>query len=191
MMKIFGHSIALLLCGVSLSACQSTYHMVDTLRIKHATRTVNEQANVKIYCSGTADCEFERIDNVQIVDPVSRRVNRQAIRQGYVHLQAKSLSKPNALYLTVPAKQQEVVVRFYPISPDRAETIHVIHRFAPHQHYTFKMYRDRSKQAGSLLNVSMPDPLCVDLQQGQRTIRRFCRPYDVSTGLGEFVEQKI
>ncbi len=190
-MKIFGHSIALLLCGVFLSACQSTSNMVDTLRIKHASRSVNEQANVKIYCSGTADCQFERVDNVLIVDPVSHRVNSQAIKRGYVHLQAKSLRQPNALYLTVPAKQHEVVVRFYPISQDRAETIHVIHQFAPHQQYTFKMYRDRSKRAGSLLNVSVPDPLCVDLQQGQRTIRRFCRPYDVLTGLGEFVEQKI
>ena len=36
-----------------------------------------------------------------------------------------------------------------------------------------------------------PEPLCVDLLQEQRTIRRFCRPFDVSTGLGEFVEKKI
>lgn len=191
MIKILGHSIALLVCGVALSACQSTQHMVDTIRLKQAKNSTTGQANVTIYCSGTEDCQFERVDNLKIVDPVSRRVNHEAIKRGYVRLQASSSSQPNALYLTIPAKQQEVVVRFYPISQDRAETIHVIHKFVANQKYTFKMYRDRSKHAGSLLNVSVPDPLCVDLQQGQRTIRRFCRPYDALTGLGEFVEQKI
>ena len=41
-----------------------------------------------------------------------------------------------------------------------------------------------------LLNVSVPDPLCVDLEQDGHVIRRFCRPFDVTTGLGEFLEQK-
>ena len=31
----------------------------------------------------------------------------------------------------------------------------------------------------------------VELQQEQTTIRRFCKPYNVLNGLGEFVEQKI
>ncbi|KCW08775.1 hypothetical protein J988_2445 [Acinetobacter baumannii 45075_2] len=52
------------------------------------------------------------------------------------------------------------------------------------------MYRDKSNRSGSLLNVSVPDPLCVDLEQDGRVIRRFCRPFDVTTGLGEFLEQK-
>ena len=59
------------------------------------------------------------------------------------------------------------------------------------QKYTFRMYRDRSRTKGSLLNVSAPDPLCVDLVQNNTTIRRFCKPYNVLNGLGEFVEQKI
>lgn len=54
------------------------------------------------------------------------------------------------------------------------------------------MYRDRSKHTGgSLLNVSAPEPLCVAMEEGQRTIRRFCRPFNAVTGLGEFVEQKV
>ena len=100
-------------------------------------------------------------------------------------------SRKQQVYLSIPAKQYEVVIRFYPISPDRAEMFHVIHEFKPNQSYTFKMYRDREKRSGSLLNVSAPEPLCVDLQPEQHTIRRFCRPYDVVTGLGEFVEKKI
>jgi hypothetical protein len=74
---------------------------------------------------------------------------------------------------------------------DRAERISVIHHFKPNTSYTFKMYRNRTKQAGSLLSVSAPDPLCVVLLQDQHPIRRFCKPYNVLTGLGEFVEQKF
>ena len=49
---------------------------------------------------------------------------------------------------------------------------------------------ETNQRSGSLLNVSVPDPLCVDLEQDGRVIRRFCRPFDVTTGLGEFLEQK-
>ncbi len=67
----------------------------------------------------------------------------------------------------------------------------MIHRFKPAERYTFRMFRARSRHQGSLLNMSAPDPLCVDLKQNQRTIRRFCKPYNVLNGLGEFVEQKL
>ena len=54
------------------------------------------------------------------------------------------------------------------------------------------MYRKRNTtHSTSLLKASVPDPLCVDLKQEQKTIRRFCKPYDALTGLGEFVEQKL
>ncbi len=48
----------------------------------------------------------------------------------------------------MPAKQYEVVIRYYPISPDRAETIHVIHQFKANHRYMFKMYRDKSNRSG-------------------------------------------
>ncbi|AWV85358.1 hypothetical protein ACE5JW_06215 [Acinetobacter radioresistens] len=190
MNRIFGHSVIISLCGVLLSACQSTQNAVDTVRIKYAEKP-ESQTNALIYCSGTENCEFERISDIQIVDPLTHRVNSEAIREGIVRLQGSSLSQPNPLYLSVPAKQYEVVIRFYPISQDRAEKLHVIHQFKANQRYTFHMFRDRSSRTGSLLNVSAPDPLCVDLQQEKRTIRRFCRPYNVLTGLGEFVEKKL
>ena len=54
------------------------------------------------------------------------------------------------------------------------------------------MYRQRTRQgSGSLLNVSAPTPLCVDMIQEKRTIRRFCRPHNAVTGVSEFIEQKI
>lgn len=170
-----------------LSACQS----IDTARIKHAEKNNQHKHNALVYCTGTENCEFERLDQIQIIDSKHGKLNSDAIKAGILGLQTKSLKQPNALYLSVKPGQHELVIRFYPISPDRAETLHVIHRFQADREYHFKMFRQRGKQRGSVLNVSAPDPLCVDLQQQRKTIRRFCRPYNVLTGLGEFVEQKI
>lgn len=173
-----------------LTACQNTPNVVDQVRIAQTTLE-NKADNVTLYCSGVENCEFERIGDLAVIDAKSHRISQQAMERGIVRLQGSVFSRKQQVYLNVPAKQYEVVIRFYPISPDRAETFHVIHAFKPHQSYTFKMYRDRAYRSGSLLNVSVPEPLCVDLQQEQHTIRRFCRPFDVSTGLGEFIEKKI
>lgn len=184
---------SILLClgaATTLTACQNAPNVVDQVRI--AQNTLESKAdNATLYCSGVENCEFERIGDIAVIDAKSHRISQQAMDRGIVRLHGSVFSRKQQVYLSIPAKQYEVVIRFYPISPDRAEIFHVIHEFKPHQRYTFKMYRDREKRSGSLLNVSAPEPLCVDLQQEQHTIRRFCRPYDVSTGLGEFVEKKI
>ena len=186
MAKVYGQLAVLGLMVASLSACQS----IDTVRIKHVKETKSTELNALIFCSGTEQCEFERLDQIHIVDAQSHRVSREAIQQGIVRLKEKSLNDANPLFLSVPTGPHELVIRFYPISTDRAETLHVFHNFTSQQHYTFKMYRDRTHHKGNLLNASAPDPLCVELQQEQTTIRRFCKPYNVLNGLGEFVEQK-
>jgi len=172
----------------TLSACQ----LVDTAKIKHMPENKLTQKNALIYCAGTANCEFERLNAIQIVDADKHKVYREAIQAKIVRLQQLHVGKKNALYLSVPAGSHELVVRFYPISRDRAEKLHLIHRFKPRTSYTLKMFRKRSgQQSASLLNTSAPEPLCVDLKQEQKTIRRFCKPYNALTGLGEFVEQKL
>lgn len=184
---------SILLClgaATTLTACQNALNVVDQVRI--VQNTLESKAdNTTLYCSGVENCEFERIGDIAVIDAKSHRISQQAMERGIVRLHGSVFSRKQQVYLSIPAKQYEVVIRFYPISLDRAEMFHVIHEFKPNQSYTFKMYRDRAYRSGSLLNVSAPEPLCVDLQQEQHTIRRFCRPYDVSTGLGEFVEKKI
>ncbi|RLZ08408.1 hypothetical protein EAH57_08885 [Acinetobacter sp. 2JN-4] len=191
MRRILARNILLCLCvGTTLTACQNTQNVVDQVRI--AQNTLEQRANnATLYCSGVENCEFARIDDTEVINATSHRISREAMERGIVRLQGSVFSRKQQVYLSVPAKEYEVVIRFYPISLDRAETFHVIHEFKPYLNYTFKMYRDRPKGSGSLLNVSAPDPLCVDLQQEQRTIRRFCRSYDVRNGLGEFVEKKV
>ena len=184
---------SILLClglATTLTACQNAPTVVDQVRIAQTTLE-NKVNNATLYCSGTESCEFERINDIVVMDAKSHRISRQAMEHGIIRLDGSVFSRKQQVYLSIPAKQYEVVIRFYPIPLDRAEIFHVIHEFKPNQSYTFKMYRDREKRSGSLLNVSAPEPLCVDLQQEQHTIRRFCRPYDVVTGVGEFVEKKI
>ena len=184
---------SILLClslATMLTACQNAPTVVDQVRITQTTLE-NKVNNATLYCSGVENCEFERINDIVVMDAKSHRISRQAMEHGIIRLDGSVFSRKQQVYLSIPAKQYEVVIRFYPISLDRAEMFHVIHEFKPNQSYTFKMYRDRAYRSGSLLNVSAPEPLCVDLQQEQHTIRRFCRPYDVVTGVGEFVEKKI
>ena len=188
MIKVFRRHILIALAGFMLSACQVTQQTTDRLKIKQAA-TFPEN-NVQIYCEGAENCEFQRLNKVVIVNDQTKRVNPEAIQKGWVRLTGHMLTD-SGLYLTVPAQQHEMVIRFYPISEQHAEVFHVIHAFKANQRYHFKMYRKRKIGAGSLFNVSAPSPLCVDLLQEQRPIRRFCRPYNVMTGMGEFVEQRI
>lgn len=189
MTRIFGSSILIGLSSLILSACQST-QMVDALRIQQAEKNYSSQNTVAVYCTGAEHCEFARLNDLVIVEENTQRVNRKAINLGYLKLTGEPLDQ-NGVYLTIPPKQYEMVIRFYPISKQHAEAFHVIHQFRANQRYTFKMYRQRSSSAGSLLNVSAPTPLCVDLLQEKRTIRRFCRPYNAVTGISEFIEQKV
>ncbi|OTG85663.1 hypothetical protein B9T31_10910 [Acinetobacter sp. ANC 4558] len=170
-----------------LTGCQ----VWDTARIKNVKETESTQQNALVFCTGTETCEFERLDLIKIVDENRHQIGHEAIEQGVVRLKGTSLNKPNTLYLSVSPQQHEIVIRFYPISKERAEKLFVIHKFEAKRNYTFKMYRNRGVGTGSLLNVSAPEPLCVDLIEGQKTIRRFCKPYNVLNGLGEFVEMKL
>ena len=176
-----------LAASILLAGCQ----FLDTARIKNVKETESTKNNALIFCTGTEICEFERLDSIKIVDEKTDRMSNEAIQQGVIRLKGNSFQAENALYLSVPPQQHEVVIRFYPISKDKAEKLFVIHKFNTKQNYTFKMYRNRGTGSGSLLNVSAPDPLCVDLTEGNKTIRRFCKPYNVLNGLGEFVEKKL
>lgn len=176
-------SLAVLL----LTSCQS----INTARIKQIKETEATKTNALVFCAGTDICEFERLDYINIVDEKTHKVTDVAIDQGIVRLHGNWLKNPNVLYLSIRPQPHEVVIRFYPISTEKAEKLIVIHDFKSSQHYIFEMYRDREAFGGSLLQVSAPEPLCVDLKENQKVIRRFCKPYNTLNGLGEFVEKKL
>lgn len=170
---------------ILLAGCQS----FDTFKLKKMQQPNADQA--RVYCSGAKNCEFERLNKIRVMNEATGRINPEVIQQGLVRLNAKRISDENALFLTIPAKQHELVVRFYPISPNRAEVLHLFQSFQAGQHYDLNMYRQREQKNRNLLNASTPDPLCVDLRKNGQTIRRFCKPFNAETGIAEFVEQKI
>lgn len=177
---------ALLGLITTLAACQT----VDPSGNSSITAAKDNNGKALVSCSGTAKCEFERVNNTKIVDATTHKIDKRAIKEGIVRLNIQSLNDPNAIYVSVPAGQNEVVIRFYPVSDLKAETLHIIHEFKAHHTYVLHMFRNRSNRSESLLDASNPGPLCVDMQEDQRKIRRFCKTLDPSTGLGEFVEQK-
>lgn len=191
----------LILVGLSLltlSACQHLPQSTTSLFQQHwiapLAQSNEKPANVTatIYCSGVSACEFTRLNDLHLINPKTGWIAEDAVQQGVIRLQGSSFSENKRLpfYLSVPAKRHEIAINFYPISKDKAEKFVVIHQFKAGHQYTFHMYRQRGKQ-GSLLDVSAPAPLCVELLQNQIAIKRFCRKHDALTGLGEFVEQNI
>ena len=190
MIKYFGFAVLLAVTSLVFTGCQTTLPMVEAMRIKHADLKYDSQNNVQVYCTGAEHCEFSRLNDLVITDEAGQKINQKAINKGYLKLTGEPLDK-NVVYLTIPPKQHEMVIRFYPITKQHAEIFHIIHDFKANQKYTFKMYRQKSQGSGSLLTVSPPTPLCVDMLQEKRTIRRFCRPHNAVTGVSEFIEQKI
>ncbi len=177
--------VALLL----LTGCQSTTTVVDTYKML-------QQGNwglstVSVSCEAGQSCDFARVDNIAVIDERTQRPTQKAIEQGLVRLQGSVFSKNHQYSLSLIPGQHEIVIRFYPVSSERLERFHVIHKFMAEHNYKFVMYRQKLPSNGSLLNVAMPGPLCVDLLQDGIVMRRFCKPFDVMTGLGEFVEQQI
>ena len=112
MIRTFGRSVVLTVSLALIAGCQSTNHVVDTLRIKQAESGLN--SNATIYCSGAQLCEFERLNTTPIVDAQKHRVSEQALHQGIVRLEGSVFSPVNSMYLSVPPQQYELVIRFIP-----------------------------------------------------------------------------
>lgn len=177
-----------IILSLTLGGC-TTLTSTSPKQLSYSTNGKIEKAT--LHCTGVAYCQFDRIDTIQLVEPESDWITAEALSSGMVKVTQPKLKHERLKFdLTLTAKQHEVSVKFYPISQYRAEKFTLIHQFKAGQDYTLVMYRQRLKQ-GSLLEVAMPDPLCVDLKQGKQIIRKFCREHDAVSGSGEFIEQDI
>lgn len=174
---------------VLLTGCQSTNNVVDAYKVLQQTNTGLN--TVYLSCSAKESCDFARIDDVVVIDEQTQRPTKQAIERGMVRLEGSVFSTHHQYAMSLISGEHEVALRFYPVSSQRAEKFHLIHNFLSGHDYQIVMYRQRGISNSSLLNVAMPGALCVDLLQDKIALRRFCRPFDVMTGLGEFVEQRV
>ena len=189
----------------TLSACQhvpEAMHQPEPNKPLHVKQIklahdLSKESLVSLHCSGGAGCEFAKLNNMVIVEESTKQPSAEALKATVVRYEYKLAdSMPNTqYYIAMRPGTHEVKVRFYPITWDRAETFTLIHAFAANRDYSLNMFRERAKvsasSGGSLLSVATPDPLCIQLLENEKIVRRFCRPFNPTTGLGEFVEQKI
>ena len=174
---------------VCLAACQNSAQVVDGYKILQSV--VESKGVTKLSCGAKLGCDFERIDDVAVIDEETKRPTMEAMDKGMVRLEGSVFSINHDYAVSLPAGDHEIAVRFYPVSVERAERFHLIHNFQANHRYQLLMHRQRENTGQSLLSVATPGKLCVDLLQDQIALRRFCRDHDVMTGLGEFIEQDI
>lgn len=153
---------------------------------------VPDQRNLAtVHCSGGLRCQFKSLNELVLLDEKSGAPT-EAAQKAAVFRYESMPQQSNALYhLAVAEGLHELRLQFYPVTLERAEQFSVIHQFKAGHDYVLHLFRDRRTAPSSLLAMAAPDPLCVDLSENNRVIRRFCRPFDPETGLGEFVETKL
>lgn len=185
-------STAVLLTG--FAGC----HSFSSLKTKPAwmmpnlnTQPEDVSGIASLHCSGGVGCQFVSLNNVELLNPQTGEPTEQGKTDAVLRFESHSLSNSSQYYLALTAAPHDVEVLFFPISRDRAEKFTLIHRFKAGHRYDFKLYRQEREQSASLLSLAGPAPLCVDVLDDDKVVRRFCRNYDFQTMTTSFVEQKI
>ncbi|WP_426241818.1 hypothetical protein [Psychrobacter sp. TWP2-1-2] len=109
-----------------------------------------------------------------------------------VPLSASGMPGLTNYYARVKPAKREVQVNFYPENNlGYVERFTLIHDFIDADTYQLRAYQKKSNDnSGSLLDTASPQPLCVDLYQGNTVQRRFCKELSAEHQ-GEFVETRI
>ena len=109
-----------------------------------------------------------------------------------VPLSASGMQGLTNYYARVKPAKREVQVNFYPENNlGYVERFTLIHDFIDADTYQLRAYQKKSNDnSGSLLDTASPQPLCVDLYQGNTVQRRFCKELSAEHQ-GEFVETRI
>lgn len=187
-----------LLMVVTLAGCQSGPARVQSSPAhtppavqaapapQHRALAAAPSPSVTVDCEGGVGCNFLRVDGVD-VPPLASPTPAAALHYQDQGREPVSLRRR----VTLTPGLHELKLDFYPLQPDRAEQFKLIHRFESGQPYRLRQYFQRvDRRSASVLEQAQPDPLCIDLLQGEQLARRFCRPHDARSGLGEFVEKK-
>lgn len=194
-LKLVGVALAMLV----LTGCHSlrhsppaAVHAESDFKPLQLSQTLKQEL-VELHCAGGVTCEFAQVNGINVIDSQTRRPTEEAMRASLVRYEGGSLSSgtDTQYYVAVQPGFTEVSVRFFPVTLERAENFVVIHNFRADKVYKLNLFRQRVASSGSLLSIAAPSPLCIDLLENDKVSRRFCRPFEPMTGLGEFVEQKV
>lgn len=109
-----------------------------------------------------------------------------------VPLSASAMPGLTNYYARVKPGKREVQVNFYPENNvGYVERFAMIHDFSEAGTYQLRAYQKKSSNnSGSLLDSASPEPLCVELYQGNSVERRFCKEIGAEHQ-GEFVENRV
>ena len=110
-----------------------------------------------------------------------------------VPLSASGIAGLTNYYARLKPAKREVQVNFYPENNlGYVERFAVIHDFATPGTYQLRAYQKKASQnSGSLLETASPEPLCIELYQGNTVQRRFCKESGADEHQGEFVETRV
>ncbi len=193
--------LTLILLGSSLSGCQFIASPQEKAQPRLSAEKIGvlesptPKGLIGLHCTGEIRCEFGKLNNIVVINDVSKQPTNEAINAALVRFEPIKLAgqqQVSKYFVAMQPGSNEVKMRFYPITPERAENFSLIHNFRAGKTYHLGMYRQRvNNSSTSVLNIATPEPLCVQLLEDKQVIRRFCRPFDPSTGLGEFIEQRI
>ena len=174
---------------------------------------------VNIACAGTYHCEIMQIDQTLVIAPDTHKpvdpamlsieqvdydniVNSKSSNiiaplksqksVKIVPLSASGMPGMTNYYARVKPAKREVHINFYPENNiGYVERFAMIHEFVQPDTYLLRAYRKKSNQdTGSLLDTASPNPLCIDLIQGDSIKRQFCKQMNTESQ-GEFVENSV
>ena len=135
-----------------------------------------------------------RAGNKQVSAPIAMDMtplsHKNAIK--IVPLSASAMPGLTNYYARVTPAKREVQINFYPENNlGYVERFAMIHDFMEEGTYQLRAYQKKSgANSGSLLETASPEPLCVDLYQGNSVKRRFCKEMGAEHQ-GEFVETRV
>lgn len=144
-----------------------------------------------VHCSGGVGCQFVSLNNVEVLNPKTGEPTEQGKTDAVLRFESTATKYSSQYYLALTAAPHDVELLFFPISRDRVEKFNLTHRFKAGHRYDLKLYRQEREQSASLLSLAGPAPLCVDLLDDDKVVRRFCRNYGFQTMTTSFIEQKI
>jgi len=144
-----------------------------------------------VHCSGGVGCQFVSLNNTELLNPRTGEPTEQGKTDAVLRFESSAANDSSQYFLALTAAPHDIELLFFPISRDRVEKFNLTHRFKAGHRYDLKLYRQEREQSASLLSLAGPAPLCVDMLDDDKVVRRFCRTYGFQTMTTSFVEQKI
>lgn len=184
-------STVVLLMGFSGCHSFSTLKTRPESMIPNLNTQKEDQSGIaSVHCSGGVGCQFVSLNSVELLNPQGEPTEHGKT-DAVLRFESSVTNDTSQYYLALTAAPHDVELVFFPMSRDRVEKFNMTHRFNAGHRYDLKLYRQEREQSASLLSLAGPAPLCVDVLDDDKVVRRFCRTYGFQTMPTMFVEQKI